>query len=78
MNQRRRENEKTRVTHLFNFEGELTTKHGKGRIKLSIDTAIIVFKIYLLIILGIVIYAWFFSNGNMYKNDDWRTKTGRE
>jgi amino acid transporter len=53
-------------------------KHGKERIKLSINTAIIIIRIFVLIILGIVIYAWFSPNNNMYKNDDWRTKTGRE
>lgn len=49
-----------------------------GRIKLSIDTAIIVIRIFVLTILGIVIYAWFSPNNTMYKNDGWRTKTGRE
>lgn len=45
---------------------------------MSINTAIIVFKIFVLTILGIVIYAWFSPNNTIYKNDDWRTKTGRE
>jgi len=45
---------------------------------LSIDTAVIVVKIFVLIILGIIIYAWFSPSNNMYKNDDWRTKTGRK
>lgn len=44
---------------------------------MSVDTAVIVVKIFVLIILGIIIYAWFSPN-NMYKNDDWRTKTGRK
>jgi len=56
----------------------VSVKYGNGRIKLSINTAIIVFKIFVLTILGIVIYAWFSPNNTMYKNDDWRTKTGRE
>ena len=51
-------------------------KHDKGSIKLSINAAIIVVKIFVLTILGIVIYAWFSHNNTMYKNDDWRTKTG--
>jgi len=45
---------------------------------LSIDTAVIVVKIFVLIILGIIIYAWFSPSNIIYKNDDWRTKTGRE
>lgn len=52
-------------------------KHGKERIKLSINTAIIAIRIFVLTILGIIIYAWFSSDNTMYKNDDWRTKTGR-
>jgi amino acid transporter len=52
--------------------------YGKGRIKLSINTAIIVFKIFVLTILGIVIYTWFSTNNTIYKNDDWRTKTRRD
>jgi hypothetical protein len=55
----------------------VSIKHGKERIKLSIDTAIIIIRIFVLIILGIVIYALFDENDTMYKDDDWRTKTGR-
>jgi len=44
---------------------------------LSINTAIIIIRIFVLTILGIVIYTWFSSDDTMYKDDDWRTKTGR-
>lgn len=44
---------------------------------MSIDTAIIIIRIFVLTILGIVIYALFDDDDTMYKNDDWRTKTGR-
>jgi len=54
----------------------VSIKHGKERIKLSINTAIIIIRIFVLTILGIVIYAWFSPN-DPYENDDWRTKTGR-
>jgi len=55
----------------------VSIKHGKERIKLSIDTAIIIIRAFVLTILGIVIYALFKDDDTMYKNDDWRTKTGR-
>ena len=56
----------------------MSIKHDKERIKLSIDTAIIIIlRAFVLTILGIVIYTWFEDDDTMYKNDDWRTKTGR-
>ena len=44
---------------------------------MSINTAIIIIRVFVLTILGYIIYVWFSSDDTMYKNDDWRTKTGR-